>query len=58
MGKFILFGKYNKLYKYIWIYVIIKIVNDYLFSEAFPSQIKPNIFDSHNYPPNFNSNIF
>ena len=58
MGKFILFGKYNKLYKYIWFYVIIRIINDYLFSEAFPSQIKPSIFDSHNYPPNILVQIF
>ena len=58
MRKFISFGKYNKLYKYIWIYVIIRIINDYLFSETFPSQIKPNIFDSHNYPPNILVQIF
>ena len=51
MGKYISFGKYNKLYKYIWIYVIIRIVNDYLFSGVFPDKIKPSIFESHNYPP-------
>ena len=51
MEKTISFGKYNKLYKYIWIYVIIRLFNDYLFSDAFPSQIKPSIFDSENYPP-------
>ena len=58
MGKYITFGKYNKLYKYIWIYVIIRIINDYLFSETFPNQIKSNIFDSHNYPPNILVQIF
>jgi len=51
MGKFISLGEYNKLYKYIWIYVIIRLFNDYLFSDVFPSQIKPSIFDSENYPP-------
>ena len=52
MEKFISFGKNNKLYKYLWIYVIIRLVYDYLFSDVFPNQIKPSIFDSHNYPPN------
>ena len=51
MEKIISFGKYNKLYKYIWIYVIIRLFNDYLFSDVFPSQIKPSIFDSENYSP-------
>ena len=52
MEKFISFGKNNKLYKYLWIYVIIRLVYDYLFSDVFPNQIKPSIFDSQNYPPN------
>ena len=51
MAKPISFGKYNKLYKYIWIYVIIRTVDDYIFTEDFPSQIKPNIFNSSNFPP-------
>ena len=52
MGKYISFGKYNKLYKYILIYVIIRIVDDYLFSDAFPETMKLSIFEYVNYPHN------
>ena len=51
MGNFISFGKYNKLYKYIWIFVIIKLINEYIFGYSFPDQIRPDIFNSVNYPP-------
>ena len=51
MGKFISFGKNNKLYKYIWIYVIIRLINYYIFSDFFPKQIKPDFLGSYNYPP-------
>ena len=51
MGKYISFGKYNNLYKYIWIYIIIRLFNDYLFTAIFPDQIRPNIFSTSNYPP-------
>ena len=51
MVKFITFGKINNQYKYILIYISIRIVNDYIFSEIFPKQIRPNFFYSKNYPP-------
>ena len=52
MGKYISFGEYNHLYKYIWFFVIIKLVNEYIFGYAFPEQIRPDIFNSINYPSN------
>ena len=51
MGKFISFGKYNKLYKYIWISFILRIIIDYIYSNSFPSQITPEFFSLENYPP-------
>ena len=50
MGAFISFGRYNKLYKYIWIVAIIKTLIDYLFTPVFPEIMKPEIFYSNNYP--------
>ena len=52
MGNYISFGKYNNLYKYIWIYLIINIIYDYIYGNAFPNQIKLSIFETKNYPPN------
>ena len=52
MGQFISFGKYNQSYKYIWLFVIIKLINEYIFGYSFPEQIKPDIFNPFNYPPN------
>ena len=49
---------YNKLYKYIWIYISIRIINDYIFFETFPKQIRPNIFNLNNYPSNILVPIF
>ena len=51
MGAFISFGRYNNLYKYIWIVVILKTAIDFLFSPVFPETLKPEIFYSINYPP-------
>ena len=51
------FGKYNKLYKYIWIYVIIRILNEYLFF-GYTDKIKPSFFQSCTYPPNILIQIF
>ena len=31
MGKYISLGEYNKLYKYIWIYLILRFINTYIF---------------------------
>ena len=52
MAKYISFGEYNQLYKYIWLFVIIKLVNEYIFGYSFPEQIRPDIFNVVNYPPN------
>ena len=52
MGKYISFGKYNKLYKYIWIFIIIKIIIDYFFSDTFPKQIQIDFFRTQYIPPN------
>ena len=51
MGKYISFGEYNNLYKYIWYYIIICSFNDYIFADTFPKQIKFSIFEIKNYPP-------
>ena len=51
MAKYISFGQYNQLYKYIWYFVIIKLVNEYIFGYTFPEQIRPDIFVSADYPP-------
>ena len=51
MGKYISFGEYNNLYKYIWYYIIVCSFNDYIFADTFPKQIKFSIFETKNYPP-------
>jgi len=51
MEKFITFGKINKQYKYILIYQIIRIIHDYLFSDIFPKQIKPDFLGTNKFPP-------
>ena len=58
MGKFFSFGKYNKLYKYIWIAIIFKLIYEYLFSETFPSQIRFNFLNTQNYPPDILVQLF
>ena len=35
MGKYISLGEYNKLYKYIWMYLIIRFLSTYIFSNNF-----------------------
>ncbi len=52
MGKYISFGKYNKLYKYIWIFIIIKIIIDYFFSDTFSKKIQIDFFRTQYIPPN------
>ena len=53
MAKFIAFGKIikNKQYKYILIYISIILASQYFFSDIFPDQIRPQIFNINNYPP-------
>ena len=52
MGKFIAFGKYNKLYKYLWIYIAIRVINEYFFGTSFPTQIVIDLFRPENFPQN------
>ena len=52
MGKIISLGEYNKLYKYLWIYVAIRVVNEYFFGNSFPKQLVIGLFKSDNFPPN------
>ena len=51
MGKIFALGKYNKLYKYIWIYIVIRVINEYFFGTSFPTQWVFKIFEPQNYPP-------
>ena len=50
MGTVITLGEYNKLYKYIWISISLKIVFQYLFGTDFPEEIK--IFKKTSFPKN------
>ena len=40
MGKYISFGNYNTLYKYIWLHIIIKLILKYFIENAFVEKIK------------------
>ena len=51
MAKFIAFGKINKQYKYIIIHISLILASQYFFSDSFPEQMRPKIFDIDNYPP-------
>ena len=50
MSNYITIGEYNKLYKYIWIYIIIKLLFQYLFGTDFPEEIK--VFKKYSFPKN------
>ena len=50
MSKYITFGKWNSFYKYIVYYIIIRLIQDYLFDTNFPEKIK--IIKSNNLPSN------
>ena len=49
MGKNLSFGTYNKLYNYMFFIVIIRTIVDYIYTDAFPEQIRPSFFDVDNY---------
>ena len=53
MGSFISIGKYNKLYKYIWMFLIIKLIYEYLFDGNLPNEIKIKYFTPEKFPRNF-----
>ena len=44
MGKYISLGEYNKLYKYIWIYLIIRFISEFVFDYGL-------VFDQLYYEP-------
>ena len=48
MAKLIKFGKYNKLYKYLYFHIISKFIVEYLIESYFPD--KTSIFDDHAFP--------
>ena len=52
MGSFISIGKYNKLYKYIWMFLIIKLIYEYLFDGNLPNEIKIKYFTPEKFPRN------
>ena len=46
MGKYISLGEYNKQYKYIWIYLILRFIYIFTFSNKFVfDQIKPDVLE-------------
>ena len=46
MGKFISLGEYDKQYKYIWIYLVIRFFTRFIFDYKLVfDQIKPDILD-------------
>ena len=52
MAKLLTFGIYNNLYKYIWLYVIFRLLYAYIFNyKTIPTNLKPFILDS--FPNNF-----
>ena len=58
MGKIIQLGKYNKLYKYILFYLLLRLIHDYIFNETFPKGIRPSFFYDNNYPFSLLVDIF
>ena len=52
MKNYFTFGKYNKLYKYIWFYIITKLIYSYLFTSYFPDNVKINFLKLSSFPSN------
>ena len=48
MGNYITIGEYNKLYKYIWICILLKSIFEYLYGNDFIEDMK--YFKSYTYP--------
>ena len=48
MGNYITIGEYNKLYKYIWSYIIIKLIFEYFFGTDFPEEMQ--IYEKDSFP--------
>ena len=59
MAKLIKLGEYNKLYKYMWFFIINKLLSSYIFNySTIPKNLKPFILNS--FPKNyvFTGNFF
>ena len=52
MGKFISLGEYNKLYKYIWIYTVIKFISSFVFDYELIF-VESNVISDRPYSPFF-----
>ena len=52
MGKFISLGEYNKLYKYIWIYIVIKFISSFVFDYKLIF-VESNVISDRPYSPFF-----
>ena len=52
MGKFISLGEYNKLYKYIWIYIVIKFISSFVFDYELIF-VESNVISDRPYSPFF-----
>ena len=52
MGKFISLGEYNKLYKYIWIYTVIKFISSFVFDYKLIF-VESNVISDRPYSPFF-----
>ena len=50
MGKYIDFGGYNKFYKYIWYFILLKLISNYCLGDLFQERIP--ILDKNAFPKN------
>ena len=50
MAKCITFGKYNKNYKYIIIYIIFRSIYEYFLGDAYPEYMRISFLKSNNFP--------
>ena len=50
MVKLITFGDYNPKYKYIFFYILIRLPFEYFFGDAFPEEMKLDLFTYQNMP--------
>lgn len=50
MAKLISFGKYDKKYKYVIFYILIRLPFEYFLGDFFPEEIKIKYFRRENFP--------
>ena len=57
MKKYITLGEYNKLYKYLWFFILFRLIYSYIFTfSSIPKSIK--FFTPYSFPKNTFSNDF